>query len=64
MKRQQLRKDLVQITEWVVRVEQDIDDRITGKVDTDDEYTQVTSEYIVNVLLFCSYTRLECHSVL
>lgn len=41
MKRQQLRKDLVNINDWLTKVEKDADDHINGNIDTSDEYIDV-----------------------
>ncbi|XP_057306952.1 utrophin-like isoform X3 [Hydractinia symbiolongicarpus] len=58
MKRQQLRKDLVNINDWLTKVEKDADDRINGNIDTSDEYIDAFKEEIsLNEALVSSAER-------
>jgi len=44
-KRQQVGDDIVRLGEWIVKVEKEIEDRVNGVVDTEDDYIEVYSFY-------------------
>ena len=43
MKRQQLQKDLVQISDWLLKAENDVAERTNGNTEITDEYIEVCS---------------------
>lgn len=55
MKRKQLQKDIVQIKEWIAKVEKEIEDRVNGNVEATDEYLDVriimSQLFIVSVVI-------------